>query len=51
MVIFGAMLILFMGLGHAGLAGLCARAARAALGLLPGRRARDEPAMARGDGP
>lgn len=51
MVIFGAMLILFMGLGHAGLAGLFGRATRAILLRLPGGQPRSTPAMARGDRP
>lgn len=51
MVIFGAMLILFMGLGHAGLAGLFARAARWMLDRLGGGRVRAAPVLADGGKP
>ena len=50
MVIFGAMLILFMGLGQAGLAGLFARGVRAVLERFDRRKAASEPALSRGSG-
>jgi branched-chain amino acid transport system permease protein len=51
MVIFAVMLILFMGLGHTGFAGLFARVARSVLDLAGASRLRDKPTLAPGEQP